>query len=124
MLHSGEIDTEQMHDCEIDVVSYLSTHGYPIDDILEAYAVVSVKTETENSGHLVIKVQTLSKPINEADAVDDQMIQWLCDCRDFQFNRSVDLEKKRLADWGRCKHIREVNKSAKAEADNKQNTLP
>jgi hypothetical protein len=124
MLHSGEIDTEQMHDCEIDVVSYLSTYGYPIDDILEAYAVVSVKTEAENTGHLVIKVQTLSKPIDEADAVDDQMVQWLCDCRDFQFNRSVDLEKKRLADWGRCKHIQEVNKSAKAEADNKQNTLP
>ena len=123
MLHSGEIDTEQMHDCEIDVVSYLSTHGYPIDDILEAHAVVSVKTEAENAGHLVIKVQTLSKPIDEADAVDDQMIQWLCDCRDFQFNRSVDLEERKLREWGSCKHIQEVSKSQRAAEDRNQLSL-
>jgi len=123
MLHSGEIDTEQMHDCEIDVVSYLSTHGYPIDDILEAYAVVSVKTEAENTGHLVIKVQTLSKPIDEADAVDDQMVQWLCDCRDFQFNRSVDLEERKLREWGSCKHIQEVSKSQRAAEDRNQLSL-
>jgi hypothetical protein len=123
MLHSGEIDTEQMHDCEIDVVSYLSTHGYPIDDILEAYAVVSVKTETENSGHLVLKVQTLSKPIDEADAIDDQMIQWLCDCRDFQFNQSVDLDERKLREWGSCKHIQEVSKSQRAAEDRNQLSL-
>jgi len=123
MLHSGEIDTEQMHDCEIDVVSYLSTHGYPIDDILEAYAVVSVKTEAENAGHLVIKVQTLSKPIDEADAVDDQMVQWLCDCRDFQFNRSVDLGERKLREWGSCKHIQEVSKSQRAAEDRNQLSL-
>jgi len=112
-----------MHDCEIDVVSYLSTHGYPIDDILEAYAVVSVKTEAENSGHLVLKVQTLSKPIDEADAVDDQMIQWLCDCRDFQFNRSVDLDERKLREWGSCKHIQEVSKSQRAAEDRNQLSL-
>ena len=123
MFHSGEIDTEQMHDCEIDVVSYLSTHGYPIDDILEAHAVVSVRTEAENAGHLVIKVQTLSKPIDEADAVDDQMIQWLCDCRDFQFNRSVDLEERKLREWGSCKHIQEVSKSQRAAEDRNQLSL-
>jgi len=123
MLHSGEIDTKQMHDCEIDVVSYLSTHGYPIDDILEAHAVVSVKTETENSGHLVLKVQTLSKPIDEADAVNDQMTQWLCDCRDFQFNRSVDLDERKLREWGSCKHIQEVSKSQRAAEDRNQLSL-
>jgi hypothetical protein len=41
MLHAGEIDTEQMQDAELDVSSYLKTNGYPIDDIIEAYAVVS-----------------------------------------------------------------------------------
>jgi len=112
-----------MHDCEIDVVSYLSTHGYPIDDILEAYAVVSVKTEIENSGHLVLKVQTLSKPIDEADAIDDQMIQWLCDCRDFQFNQSVDLDERKLREWGSCKHIQEVSKPQRAAEDRNQLSL-
>jgi len=90
MLHSGEIDTEQMQDAELDVSSYLKTSGYPIDDIIEAYAVVSVKNQSENTGHIVLKIQTLSKPIDEADAVEDQT----------------------------------TSKSAKADADNKQNTLP
>jgi len=123
MLHSGEIDTEQMQDAELDVTSYLKTNGYPINDMIAAYAVVSVKNQTKDTGHLVLKIQTLSKPIDEADAIKDQTIKWICDCKDYQFNQSVDLEKKRLADWGTCKHIREVNKSAKADADNKQNTL-
>ena len=124
MLHAGEIDTEEMQDAELDVSSYLKTDGYPIDDIIEAYAVVSVKNQSENTGHLVLKIQTLTKPIDEADAVEDQTTKWICDCKDYQFNKWVDLEKKRLADWGTCKHIREVSKSAKADADNKQNTLP
>jgi len=123
MLHSGQIDTEQMQDAELDVTSYLRTNGYPIDDIIEAYAVVSVKNQSENTGHLVLKIQTLSKPIDEADAVQDQTTKWICDCKDYQFNQSVDLEKKRLADWGTCKHIREVNKSAKAAEDNRQLSL-
>jgi len=113
-----------MQDAELDVFNYLRTNGYPIDDILEGHAVVSVKRQAENTGHLVLKIQTLSKPIDEADAIEDQTTEWVCDCKDYQFNQSVDLEKKRLANWGMCKHIRGVNKSVKAEADNKQNTLP
>jgi len=72
MLHSGEIDTEQMQDAELDVLSYLKTNGYPIDDTLEGHAVVSVKNQSENTGHLVLKIQTLTKPIDEADAIEDQ----------------------------------------------------
>jgi len=123
MLHAGEIDTEQMTDAELDVCSYIKTNGYPVDDILEAYAVISVKKHTDNSGHLVLKIQTLSKPIDQADAVADQTVKWICDCKDYQFNKWVDLEKKELADWGSCKHIREVSKSAKAEQDKQQHTL-
>lgn len=123
MLHAGEIDTEQMTDAELDVCSYIKTNGYPVDDILEAYAVISVKKDTDNAGHLVLKIQTLSKPIDQADAVVDQTVKWICDCKDYQFNKWVDLGKKELADWGSCKHIREVSKSAKAEQDKQQHTL-
>jgi len=78
MLHSGEIDTEQMQDAELDVTSYLRTNGYPINDMIAAYAVVSAKNQTKDTGHLVLKIQTLSKPIDEADAIKDQTIKWIC----------------------------------------------
>jgi len=110
ILYAGEIDIEQFDDAELDVFSYLKTNGYPINGILEAYSVVSVKTYEKNMGHIIMNIQTLSKPIDEADAVDDQMNKWICDCKDYQFNRSVDLEEKTLADWGKCKHIRSVRK--------------
>jgi hypothetical protein len=123
MIHTGKLDVEQfIEDIEIEVFSYLYDNGYPVDDIEEAHAVVSEKKE-ENTGHIVLRIQTLTKPLNEADATTDQTTKWVCDCKAFQFHHSVDLEERYLSEWDSCKHINAVSKVKKAQADENQDTL-
>jgi hypothetical protein len=125
MIHTGKIPTENIQDIQLEVFSYLNTHGYPVDEIVEAYSVTSMKKDPQkdDTGHIVLQVQTLSKPMGEADAVADRTTEWVCDCKDYQFNKSIDLESRALAEWDSCKHIKEVSKSEKAVADERQSQL-
>jgi hypothetical protein len=122
-MQSGLIAPEQITEIELQTFAYLQTHGYPINEIREAYAVVSEKADADDTGHIVLQVQTLSKPMGEADAVADRTTEWVCDCRDYQYNQSVDLAERALSAWGSCKHIKEVSKSEKAVADERQSQL-
>jgi len=98
---------------ELDVFSYFYDHGFPVESIEEAHAVVNEKAEKENTAHLVVKIETLRKPLDIADlAIDGGFKMFACDCRAYQFHHSVDLEDKNITNWGECKHIDEV-KSAK-----------
>jgi len=94
-----------------------------VDEIKQAYCVVHEKPQEENTSHIVLKVQTLSRPLSAADALTDKHNLFVCDCRDYQFNQGVDLESKRITEWGNCKHVRECSKSARAEADDSQSEL-
>lgn len=125
MIHTGKIPTENIQDIRLEVFSYLNTHGYPVDEIVEAHSAVSMKKDPrkEDTGHIVLKIQTLEKPLGQADAVADQTTEWVCDCKDYKFTRSVDLESRALAEWEPCKHIKEVSKSEKARTDERQNQL-
>jgi len=124
MIHTGKLDTEQFGSdgVELEVFSYLYDNGYPVDSIEEAHAVVSEK-DKDNTGHIVLKIQTLRKPLKEADATTDQTTKFVCDCKAFQFHHSVDLEERYLSEWDSCKHINAVSKVEKAKADENQDTI-
>jgi len=129
-LHSAPLDLDNFAESDstglsvnLDLFSYWATHGYPVDDIIEAYSVVNEKVGDENSSHVVLKVQTLSKPLDRADAAVDQTTLFVCDCRDYRFNLGVDLEQKSVTSWGQCKHVLECSKSAKAKQDEQQSEL-
>lgn len=128
MIVTGQLDVDQFtpaegQGVELDVFSYFVENGYPVEEILEAHSVVNQKPDDENSGHIVLKVKTLSKPLSEADAVSDELHRWVCSCKAFQFHHSVDLQERRLGEWEHCKHIQSVAKSVKAIEDKNQETL-
>jgi hypothetical protein len=108
----------------LEVLSYWTDNGYPVNDIVEAHTVVSHKQEKEADGYLVLKVETLERPLSEADVVEDQTTEWVCSCPAFSFHHNVDLENRRLAEWEPCKHCRKVmDKSRRAKNDENQSTL-
>lgn len=126
--YAGQLDLGQYRTgnglaLEFDIFSLWENHGYPVEEIREAHSVVSHRPDSENGGHIVAKVETLSKPLSSADAVSDMCSVWCCDCKDYQFNQAVDLEDTRLPEWGYCKHIETVSKAARAANDEAQVTL-
>lgn len=130
MIHSAKLDMEQFIESdsrdkpiELDLFSYWADHGYPVESIEEAHAVVNEKSEGENTAHIVVKIETLSKPLELADVAADQMTMWACDCKDYQFNQGVDLSERTLDEWGSCKHVQAVSKVEKAKADSNQDTI-
>jgi len=126
MIHTAELDLDSFGEdtpIELDVFNYLRTNGYPVDELTEAHAILNQKPDKDDTGHMVIQIQTLSKPLDLADAATDQYEMWCCDCRGFQFHEGVDLEEQRITEWGHCKHIESVDKSIKAQNDDHQHTL-
>jgi len=108
---------------ELEVFSYFYENGYPVESIEEAYTVIHEKTDDENTSHIVLKVETLSKPIDVADVAVDSVTKYCCDCKAYQFHHSVDLEERYLSEWGACKHIKSVSREEKAKADDNQDTI-
>lgn len=130
MIHTAKIDLDNFAESDstslcvnLDVFSYFYEFGYPVDEILEAHSAVNVKTDDENTGHLVVRIQTLSKPIDQADAAVDQIEKWACDCGSYQYHVSVDLEEQSITDWGHCKHVKAVDPSVRAKNDPDQSEL-
>jgi len=130
MIHTAPIDLEQLAEgdstskpIELDVWSTWYSHGFPVDEIVEAYCAVHEKVDAEDTAHIVTKVQTLEKPIDHADIVADSATRWACDCGRFQYHEKVDLEMNTVMDWGNCHHIESVDKSLRADQDKNQETL-
>jgi hypothetical protein len=132
MIHTAELDLEQFGQGDVegrpeqfwlDVFNYWVDNGYPIDSLLEAYSVVHKKQDSEDTAHVVLEVQTLSKPKDMADIVADETTMYACDCKGYQYHYYVDLDEKRLLDWGYCPHIDAVDPTVKAENDESQQTL-
>lgn len=125
---TAPIDLEQLRDegslpVQFAVFSYWESYGYPIEQVVEAHSAVSRKQDEEDSGHIVAKVETLAKPLNRADVVEDTIEKWTCDCGAFQYHHNADLEVDQITDWGVCKHIEAVDKHTKAKNDENQSRL-
>jgi len=130
MIHTAQLDLENFGSDDdtdkpvwFDVWNYWNAHGYPIESIKEAHSVVHEKPNGENTAHVVVKVETLNKPLNRADVAVDTIDLWACDCGRFQFHESVDLEDYKLPEWGNCHHIEACEKSVRAANDEQQETL-
>lgn len=131
MIHTAKLDLEQFQDkpdsaelpIEFDVWSYWYSCGYPVDDIVDAYCAVHTKQDDEDSSHIILKVQTLSKPLDRADVISDSTTLWTCDCKAYAYHEKVDLEETPITEWGYCKHIESVEPSIKAQGDENQESL-
>ncbi len=130
MIHTAELDLNQLgiddateKPIQLGVFNYWASHGYPVESILEAHTVVHSKDTSENTGHIVLKIETLERPLDVADLVEDKTEMWVCDCRDFQYNQSVDLSERWLTEWGICKHCLSVSREERAKADENQDTI-
>jgi hypothetical protein len=130
MIHTAKLDLDQLASTEgqhkpieLDVWSYWYENGYPVESIVEAHSAVNQKPDAENTGHIVVLVETLSKPLNRADVAVDQAEVWACDCKGYAYHYSVDLEQHSVTEWGICPHIEAVNKGLRAQNDENQETL-
>jgi len=130
MIRTAEKDLEQYGTDDetnlpvnLDIFSYFYTHGYPVESIKELHTAFHVKPDAEDTAHDVLKIETLNKPLDIADAAVDTHTMWVCDCKAFSYHVSVDLEEQRITEWGHCKHIEAVDKSIRANADDSQETL-
>ena len=127
-IFTAPIDLDQLRNegtlpVQFAVFNLWESYGYPIEQVVEAHSAVTRKQDSEDTGHIVVRVETLSKPLNRADVVEDAIERWACDCGAFQFHNNADLEGERITDWGVCKHIEAVDKKAKAKNDENQSRL-
>jgi len=130
MIHTAPLDLSQFGTDDdtdkpvwLDVWNYFNTNGYPIESIDEAHTAIHKKTDDEDTSHIVVKVTTLEKPLEQADVVADQTQKWCCDCKGYAYHYSVDLEDHSVVDWKPCPHIEAVDKSVKAKAGDSQTEL-
>lgn len=124
MIHTGQLDTERLTDTPpLEVVGYWVDNGYPVNGLVEAHTAVSRKKDSDDTGHIVMKIETLERPLSEADVVKDQTTEWVCSCPAYQYHCNVDLTNKRLSEWRPCKHIKAIAKAEKAKADENQRSL-
>lgn len=124
MIRSAKLEKEHLTDeGELKPIVWLQNAGYPVD-VLERHPTVSVKEKKENTGYLVTKVRTLSKPPEQADAVEDEIEVHLCHCWNFVTEHCPRFgDGATPAEIGSCKHIEAVDKSARASNDPDQHSL-
>jgi len=108
-------------------ITYLRNHGYNIKEVLEKHTVPSSSGE---DAYLIYKIQTYIFPKNSAllDVADEsqQIEMWVCSCPQFRFRETVDVSEGidvSPDQCGTCKHIHQVDKVARAENDEQQDTL-
>lgn len=130
MIHTAQLDLSQFGSDDdthkpvwLDVWNYWNTHGYPIESIVEAHTAIHKKPDDEDTSHVVLKVETLSKPLDEADVAADTIQKYACDCKGFEYHYSTDLAENRIAEWGVCPHIESVDPTIKAKSDDAQTSL-
>lgn len=106
------------------VFEWLRDAGYPVEDVLTVYTNVSLKTEG-NSGYLVMEIETMDKPVDEADATEDRTTMWVCSCPGYHYHRSPDFQNgEKPSDSGECSHIEKVRKKERQTVDDEnQQTL-
>lgn len=104
-------------------LNFLRDNGYSVDELLEAHAVKRSESEV---AHLVLKVQTYSKPMShpELDLTEDRISLYCCDCSDFRYRKAADVsDGVSPTECGPCAHIKSVSKVENAKADDSQTEL-
>jgi len=126
-LDTDQIDIEATPDgirVQPSYVSFLQSHGYNIDSVNDVRVVPS---SSRDIGHVIMKLETTDKPAGhpESDIIEDQCEVICCSCEDWQYNQSIDVSEKTIAEgtFGTCKHQREAFKTERAKADDSQETL-
>ena len=102
---------------ETESMSWLNENGFPTDAV-GGHSVVS----ESGKGYVVLAVETLQKPLDVADAVEDETTIHMCTCPHFRY-RCIPEEITNVKEIGSCKHIRKCVRSEKAKADENQETL-
>lgn len=112
------------HSLITETQQYLEEHGYSLN-VEETYLVINQKTEKENTGYIVQKIQTHTGPLEEVDATEDTFTLWSCTCPAWRYQQGVpDLDKDYdITDYTPCKHCASVEKTIKAEQDDAQRTI-
>jgi hypothetical protein len=108
-------------------ITYLRNQGYNIRDIT---ARMSVPSSDGENAYLLYKIKTYVFPKQSSllDIADEsqQIEMWVCSCPQFRFRETVDVSNGidvTPDQCGHCKHIRSVDKVARAENDDQQETL-
>lgn len=103
-------------------VEYLRSQDYRIDGIEGLHAVPS--DSSKDTAHIVAQIQTYNKPTTHGDYLDHGLTLWVCDCWSYR-ETSADVSKSFVqpSQSGECKHIQQVDKVARAQNDDQQETL-
>lgn len=127
-LNADNLDVDCTQDGRIIVepsyLGYLRDNGYSIDGIKGVYA---VESESSDSSHLVVEIETYHYPMShpDLDIAKDGVSVYVCDCGDFTYRKSADVSDPGVspAESKPCKHCKQVSKSLQAEYDPNQDTL-
>lgn len=125
MIHTAKLSEDHIAELsiELDTHSYLTEMGYNITTV-ETHTVVNQKPKSENSGHIVQKIQTTEVPFDQADVVADRCTLYTCTCSAYRYHDGIpDLEATNITEWSSCKHCAAVDPTLKAANDEDQETL-
>lgn len=107
-------------------LAWLRNAGYPVENVADVQTAVSVKADDDDDGYLVARVETLSRPTEEADAAEDGFEFWACSCPGFHYHAFPDdLDEEFITTVGECSHVTKVKRKRRlaTEADDGQETL-
>jgi len=107
---------------EPNYLGFLRENGYSVDELLQAH---TVKRSDSERAHLVLKVQTYTKPMDhpDLDVVTDKSPLWVCDCWNFREHSADVSNGEPPTACDPCPHIKQVSKVENAKADSDQDTL-
>lgn len=105
-------------------VNWMLDAGYAVENLSQLNESVSLKPGDDNSAHLLFNVETMSKPTEDADAVEDQFSFLACSCPGFHYHRFPDLsEGEPITAVGECSHIEKWRKRRRDSRDDGQAAL-
>ena len=103
MIHARELHTDHANiSFEHPTLTKLRANNRN-PSIEKLWTVLDSQTDTQN-GYLVAKVEFLTKPLDQADVVEDSTHTYLCGCDGFYFHYAKDT----IEPSGYCKHCDSV----------------
>lgn len=109
----------------LECFGWLRDAGYPVEAMTDVQTAVSIKDDADDDGYLVACIETLAKPTEEADVVEDTFKFWACSCPGFHYHAFPDLDAASITTVGECSHVEKVKRKHRLaiDADDGQETL-